>query len=428
MPIRLALLLLLLFGILVAYLTSLNTARIHVALGPAWDYDLPLMALLLGAFLLGAALAILFGVVRDLSRAYRDHQTARGARRTAALGELYHQGLDAQLAGRWAQAQTAYEELLRREPGYAEAHARLAELARGRGDVQGALVHQLQALRADERPETLLAAAEAYRRAGRQDDALGIYRDVLAREPEHLTALRALRELAAELGRWADALPAQERLLRHAPAQERAEEQAWLAGIHYELGRARAAEGNPQAAVAAFREALRVQPDFLPAVLALGDAQLKGGEAAQALRVWERGLERQLALPLLSRIEQLHRSEGRPTKMIALYQQAAARAPENLAVALGLARVYFELSMLDEAADQFQKIEVQAPDLPSIHAYLGTIFERRGQVPQAFEEYRRALRSTASFEWPHRCAGCVAASPRWGDRCPSCRRWNTLGP
>ncbi|MBI2524532.1 MAG: hypothetical protein HYV93_00985, partial [Candidatus Rokubacteria bacterium] len=52
----------------------------------------------------------------------------------------------------------------------------------------------------------------------------------------------------------------------------------------------------------------------------------------------------------------------------------------------------------------------------------------RGQVPQAFEEYRRALRSTASFEWPHRCAGCGAASPRWGDRCPSCRRWNTLRP
>ncbi|MBI2527128.1 MAG: DUF1049 domain-containing protein, partial [Candidatus Rokubacteria bacterium] len=423
MPIRLALLLLLLFAVFVAYLTSLNDARVRVALGPAWGYDLPLMALLLGAFLLGVVLAILLGAARDLSRAYRDHQTARGARRTAALGELYHQGLDAQLAGRWVQAQAAYEEILRREPGYTEAHAKLAELAHGRGDAQGALVHRLQALRNDERPETLLAVAEDYRRAGRQDDALGIYRDVLARDPDHLTALRALRDLTAELGRWADALPAQERLLRLAPVQERAEEQAWLAGIQYEVGQARAADGDAQAAVTAFREALRVQADFLPAILALGDVHLKAGDAAQAGRVWERGLERQLALPLLSRIEQLHRAEGRPTRMIALYQQAAARAPENLAVALGLARVYFELSMLDEAADQFQKIEVQAPDLPSLHAYLGTIFERRGQVPQAFEEYRRALRSTASFEWPHRCAGCGAASPRWGDRCPSCRRW-----
>ncbi len=35
--------------------------------------------------------------------------------------------------------------------------------------------------------------------------------------------------------------------------------------------------------------------------------------------------------------------------------------------------------MLDEAAEQFQKVEVRAPELPVVHAYLGAIFERRGQ-------------------------------------------------
>ncbi|MDP2626278.1 MAG: hypothetical protein Q8Q58_05140, partial [Candidatus Rokubacteria bacterium] len=87
MPIRLALVLLLLFGALVAYLTSLHTTRVHLTLGPDWGYDVPLMALVLGAFLLGAALAIILGVVRDLSRAYRDHETARDARRAATLSE-----------------------------------------------------------------------------------------------------------------------------------------------------------------------------------------------------------------------------------------------------------------------------------------------------------------------------------------------------
>jgi len=427
-PIRLAVVLLLLFGVLVASLTSLNTTPVNLRLGPGWGDSLPHMALVLGAFLLGAALAILLGVVRDLSRVYRDHQTAGDARRSATLSERYHQGLDAQLAGRWAEAQAAYEELVRLEPGHAEAHARLAEIARRRGDEQGALVHQLQVLRTDERPETLLAAAEAYRRAERHDDALEIYRDVLARDPDHLTALRALRDQSVELGRWTDALPAQERLVRHAQDEDRPEEQARLAGIHYEQGQSRLADGDVPAATAAFREALRVQPDFLPGVLALGDAHLRAGDSAQALRVWERGLERQLALPLLSRVEQLHRAEGRPTRMIALYQHAAARAPDNVGVALGLARVYFELSMLDEAADQFQKIEVQAPDLAPIHAYLGAVFERRGQAQEAFEEYRRALRQTASFEWPHRCGACGTSCARWVARCPSCLRWNTLRP
>ncbi|MEK7837996.1 MAG: tetratricopeptide repeat protein, partial [candidate division NC10 bacterium] len=74
--------------------------------------------------------------------------------------------------------------------------------------------------------------------------------------------------------------------------EERPEEQTRLAGIHYEQGQSRLAEGDVPAAVVAFREALRVQPDFLPALLTLGDAHLRAGDSAQALRVWERGLER----------------------------------------------------------------------------------------------------------------------------------------
>ena len=209
---------------------------------------------------------------------------------------------------------------------------------------------------------------------------------------------------------------------------ERAGEQAELAGLHCERGRARAAAGDSDGAISAFRDALRVLPDFVPAALAQGDAYLAAGDAAQAVKVWERAAEAQPALPLLSRIERQRREEGRPTRMIALYQAAVARAPDNLAVALALGRVYFDLHMLDEAAEQLEKVEVRMPDLPVIHAYLGAVFERRGQVREALEEYRRALRALSSFEWPHRCAACGAEHAGWADRCPSCRRWNSLRP
>ena len=55
--------------------------------------------------------------------------------------------------------------------------------------------------------------------------------------------------------------------------------------------------------------------------------------------------------------------------------------------------MYFDLSMLDEAVEQLEKVEVRAPDLPVIHAFLGAVFERRGQTSEALDEYRRALRS-----------------------------------
>jgi lipopolysaccharide biosynthesis regulator YciM len=114
--------------------------------------------------------------------------------------------------------------------------------------------------------------------------------------------------------------------------------------------------------------------------------------------------------------------------MIALYRNAAARAPDDLALAAALGRVYFELEMLDEATEQFEKLEMRAPDMPVVHAFLGAVFERSGEARAAFDEYRRALRLGHAFDWPHRCHVCSATAPTWQDRCPQCQRWNTLRP
>jgi len=424
---RFGVLLALAFGAVVAYLASLNTGRVRVVLGADWAWDVPLAALVVGAFLVGAVLALLLGLVRDLGRSYRDYQRARAARRAESLGEIYHRGVDAQLAGRGETALQIYEELLTRDPGHAQAHARLGDLALERGDAKGALVHHLDALRSEERPELVLAAAEDFRRTDRPGDAAALLERLLTRDPDHLAALRALRDVAVAERQWARALGPQERIVALASG-DRSQEQTVLAGLQYQLGRGLLEEGQVQPAIARFREALRAQPDFVPAIMSLGDAHVAAGDSREALRVWERAAETHPALPLLARLEQAYRAEGRPTRMIALYEVASARAPESAPLAFALGRVYFELAMLDEAADQFQKVEVRHPDLPGLHAFLGAIFERRGQAAEAFDEYRRALTLKGAFDWPHRCVACGVEHGRWIDRCPSCGGWNTSRP
>ena len=427
MPVRFGVLLALAFGALVAYLASLNTARVRVALAADRGWDVPLAALVVGAFLAGAVLALTLGLIGNLGRSFRSHQRERQARRADALGDLYQRGVAAQLSGSAADASLAYEELIRREPDHVQAHARLGELARERGDARSALLHDLAALRSEESPELMLAAAEDYRRVGRPDDAVALLESLLSGNRDHLAALRALRDLSVAEGRWQRALEIQERVAALS-GDDRRREQGTLAAIQYELGRMLLSEGQIQPAIGRFREALRMQADFLPAAVALGDAHLKVGESREALRVWERAVETQPVLPLLARLEQVYRAEGRPTRMIALYQEASSRAPESLPLAFALGRVYFDLAMLDEAADQFQKVEVRAPDLPGLHAFLGAIFERHGQAAEAFEEYRRALTLTGAFAWPHHCTACGAEHATWVDRCPSCRSWNTSHP
>ncbi len=268
---------------------------------------------------------------------------------------------------------------------------------------------------------------EAYR-AGRREEARRCYLDALGRRKHDVDALRGLRALSVDAGAWPEALGFAERALAAAPAGARAPEAEWLAAVHYELGRAEARRGQPQAAISHFRSALRVERGFLPAAIALGEAWEAAGDPREAVRAWERALEHAPALPLLARLERVYRREGRPSRMIALYRAALERAPDDRALGVALGRVYLELEMLDEAADQFEKVEVRAPDLPVVHAFLGAVFERRGEAREAFAEYRKALHLAGAFEWPQRCSGCGATAPAWQDRCPQCRRWNRLRP
>lgn len=281
-----------------------------------------------------------------------------------------------------------------------------------------------------EDPEVAALArrAEEARRAGRREEARRLYRQVLDRRKNDLTALRGLRDIAVESAAWSEALGLQDRILNAASAGERAREAEWLAGIHYELGRTEVGRGQPAAAIGHFKSALRADRGFVPAALALGDAHEATGDRREAVRAWERAVELQPALPLLGRLERAYREEGRPSRMIALYRAAVDRAPDDPAVALALGRVYFGLEMLDEAADQFEKVEVQAPDLPVVHAFLGAVFERRGETREAFEEYRRALRLSGAFDWPQRCSACGATVSVWRERCAQCGRWNTFRP
>lgn len=275
--------------------------------------------------------------------------------------------------------------------------------------------------------ELMRRAAEA-QRANRAAEAATLYRQVLQRQKSHLTALRALRDIAVESRQWREALDLQQRVIGLAGPTERARESEWLAAIHYEQGRAELGANRSDTAIGEFKLALRADRRFVPASLALGDAHEAAGDVREAVRVWERAVELDPSLPILARLEREYRREGRPSRMIALYRAAAERSPDDLGLAVALGRVYLELEMLDEAADQFEKVEVRAPDLPVVHAFLGAVFERRGEIPQALEEYRRALGLGHGFTWPHRCHACGTEAPSWREQCAQCQRWNTLRP
>ena len=86
--------------------------------------------------------------------------------------------------------------------------------------------------------------------------------------------------------------------------------------------------------------------------------------------------------------------------------------------------------MLDEAADQFEKLEVRAPDLPVVHAYLGAVFERRGETRDGVRRVPPRARASATPSTGRIAAHGVRRRRRRPGRTAarSCQRWNTLRP
>ena len=128
MSFRLTLLIALLFGLLAAYLASLNTAGVRLTLAPDWSYDLPVIALIIGAFLGGAVLAFVLATLRDVGRSYRDF---RRTRRAETLSETFQRGMEAELTGDAGEAARAYEANLRAAQTFRQMNEQALTILRG---------------------------------------------------------------------------------------------------------------------------------------------------------------------------------------------------------------------------------------------------------------------------------------------------------
>jgi len=96
------------FGVPIAYLASLNTTRVRVVLTGDRGWEVPLAALVVGAFLTGVALTLVCVLVRDLGRSLRRYRQDRARRRgdsgAPGAGLASEPGLESANAGRQSHA------------------------------------------------------------------------------------------------------------------------------------------------------------------------------------------------------------------------------------------------------------------------------------------------------------------------------------
>ncbi len=198
--------------------------------------------------------------------------------------ESYIAGLNAVNEYRYPDAQRAFEEALSKAPDYAMARYWLATVKAASGRTEEALADiqkvVAQVSRLPDREARYVRAAEAYF-SRRYDDAIKMYKDLIAKYPYEIEARRILAFVLLDTNRPKDVVAEAQALARIAPESH----VVWSI-----LGTAHLAMKDFNQAVLDFRRYVQLEPGSANGHHLLGDAYRSQGEFDLAAQEYEKAL------------------------------------------------------------------------------------------------------------------------------------------
>ena len=262
--------------------------------------------------------------------------------------------------------------------------------------------------------------AAAAANAGRSDEAIADYQAVLAREPENAETMSALSRLLEARGRWHDAIPVLEKLVKLQPQNSDAlyrlgSMKSWLPDQRAEaldlLNRACETSGhNPEycsayaevlswnadnraQAIAQLRQTVAAHPEATSARLRL--AQMLSWNTAtrvEAIRLFNQGLERDpnnVEL-LIASAEVLSWNHETRLEALERYNRVLQQNPDDVRALNGKAQILAWQTRTAEALELYRRVLAKDPHNPTalrgeaeILNWKGKYSEARGLAQQA---------------------------------------------
>jgi len=413
----------------VVWLVEINQGSITVNLTPTKSREITTASFFLLSLATGAGLVFLIYLMRDVRRFLRGLKVQREQKKRSKIQELYTKGLNALLAKRGPEAITFFERVLNLDPNHVDTLLRMGITQLRQKNVQEAIRLHLKAWNLDsDNQEVMFSLSADYEDAKRYDEAIKMYREILRKDPSNITTLIRLRDLYHRLNQWEELIETQARLLANPlGAQELEVEHRKLIGFKYELGRSLLEAGDLEKARKVFRGVIKLDKDFVPAYLGLGEVYLEEGKPKEAGQLWEKSYKLTASVLLLHRLEDLYLKQGEPGSAIEIYKQAVTWKPQDTILKFFLGKLYYRLEMIDEAFDILTSVDWGEREYPDVHKLLGNIYLRRGSLGLAASEFKKALRFKKQVIVPYFCSNCQHRTTDWAGRCPNCGKWNTLG-
>jgi predicted O-linked N-acetylglucosamine transferase (SPINDLY family) len=229
---------------------------------------------------------------------------------------------------------------------------------------------------------TELDRALDHHQAGRLKEAEALYREVLAREPEHPDALHLLGVIAHQSGEQDKAVTLIEQAIGVRPE---------VPEYYNNLGETYRALQQLDAALAAFRQALTLRPGYAEAHNNLGLTLQTQGKLAEAEAAYREALAIAPDVEVHCNLGNTLLMQGKPDKAIAAYQQAIALEPNVAEAHNNLGTALATQGKFNESVAALERAIALAPDYVDAYYNLGNTLHEAGKLAEAVVAYRRAL-------------------------------------
>jgi len=301
-----------------------------------------------------------------------------------AVSQVFAAALQHHRAGRLAEAEAAYRQILAVQPRHTDARQLLGLLAHqtGRNDLAMQLLVEVVAIDPHS-PGAHAYLGGVYRSLGRLDEAIVSYRRALELGPAVPEIHNNLGNALRDRGRLDEAVSAYRRALELGP--ERAE-------LQHNLGMALAEQRRLDEATVAFRRAVELKPEYPEAFNGLGNALSENGSLEEAVESYR------AAIALRPDSPDFHNNLGMALAAQERFEEAVAAYHRSMQLNPALPEVHNNcgialagLRRLEEAAAAYRQALQLRPDYPEALNNLGAVIRDQGDAHDAIATIRQAL-------------------------------------
>ena len=265
--------------------------------------------------------------------------------------------------------------------------------------------------------QSRFSTAVSLQQAGQTKAARATYDALLAIDPNHVGALINLANLCALDGALDEAAAYSERAVVLAPHDPQALRSAGIIHVQrgdsewarqrlqnaisydaadaeaaFYLGNLEQAEGNDDAAVARYQQAIAAAPDIPALHNNLGAALLSLKRSGEAIAALQRAIElRPDFAAAWNSLGNAYEAENDYEAALVAYDKALGHDPGLGAAWINRAQIRVDLGDLERAAAEITQYLEANPEDPVAHNALGLVHQRAARHPQAIAAFRHAM-------------------------------------